>query len=185
MLNCLSFFHMFSSFSFIFSGVLICFSLFCHSSFAWVLTLALLGCSFLLRFIFLGEGLVQMAFLSSQGAPFWCLHVVFRNTAAGFLSSPLSSPRPLCLTSSAFHLYCPCSVPILVPVPGGSPDFRALCWEGALTFASARGLHRRAQGLVWSGVTSTPAVLAAVLSVAPALSHECLLVISQDESKAL
>ena len=88
LLNCFFSSVCVSSFSFIFNWVLISFSLFCHNGFAWVLTLVLLGCSFLLRFVFLGEGLVQMAFLSSQGALFWSVHIVFRNTAA-WLKLPL------------------------------------------------------------------------------------------------
>ena len=151
-LNCLFFFRMFSSFSFIFNWVLISFSLFCHSSFAWVLTLVLLGCSFLLRFVFLGEGLVQMAFLSSQGALFWSVHVVFRNTAAWLLSSPccfsLSTLSDFVFLSSLLSLFCSSSGTsprrfswFQGPVLGGCPDLR----QPSRTSPQGSG-----PGLVWS-----------------------------------
>ena len=148
-----------------------------------------LGTSWMLIFVevrFLRRGLGSDGFSIFPGRPLLVSACSAQKYCSWTSELPLAaSPCPLCLTSSFFHLCCPRFVPVLVPAPGGSPDFRALCWEGALTFASPCGLHCRARGLVWSGVTSSPAVLATVLSVAPALSPECVLVISQVKSKAL
>lgn len=123
----------------------------------------------------LGEGLVQIAFLSSQSSLFWPLHVVLKYTADWFLRSSgcffSSTLYNFILLSSLLSLFCASS--------GTRPRGFSCLWSPAV--GGCPGLHQPlsdfTQRLIWFGVASTSAVLATVLKVAPALSCECLWVI--------
>lgn len=149
MLNCLLFFHMFSNFSFIFSGVLICFSIFCHSSFAWVLTLALL---IFVEVRFLRRGLGSDGFSIFPGRPLLVSACGVQKYCSLISELPslfsLSTLSDFACLSSLLSLFCSSSGTsprrfswFQGPVLGGCPDLR----QRPRTSPQGSGT-----GLVWS-----------------------------------
>lgn len=133
------------------------------------------------------EGWVQIAILASQSSLFWCLHVVLKKS--GSLTSEISwhcAPCPLCMTSSFFRLWGPCSaqggVPCFGfssswgPFPKGCPGRYVLRVHRDRTWPAPADLTTGLRTpLVYSGQNHSG--VSHVLTVAPALSSVCLLMI--------